>query len=109
MDTTTQIRDAIRDLANRQDTAVYLPDMFAFASDADAKLMALTMAGHVTPTRVASTGERQVWEFQINGELYLLTTQDTGETWEGFEPKDAGSFDRLAADMDDADLHTFVA
>lgn len=99
------VEAAIRALATRHGVELSFEDLFAFDSDAGAKLLALSLAGHVIPTRVATTGERQVWEFNLAGGLYLLV-RCCGGAWEGFEPRDAESFDRLAAEMADPDLFT---
>jgi len=98
----------IRALAAEHDVAVYLDDVMVFSSDAAAKLIALTLAGDVLPTRVAScAADRQLWEFVIDGSLYLLATH--GRYIKGFEPRDGSSFDRLLADLPDPDLHIFAA
>lgn len=98
--------DRICELAALAGTKIYLPALFEYDSDTAAKLMQMTLDGVITPTRVASAGpHRQIWEYVIAGGLYLLSMRD-GFT-EGFEPKDAGSFDRLAAELIDVDIHTF--
>lgn len=103
------IEDRIRALAVEHGTQLVgtVDTLFAYDSDASAKLMQLALDGHVVPTRVASGGwDRQLWEFSLDGDLYLLTV--SGEITEGFEPKDAGSFDRMIGHWGDYDLHTFA-
>jgi hypothetical protein len=113
--TESEIWDLICATAKAKNVWPTVDDLFAYECDADAKLMHLAVGGHltnddpITLIRIATGGpDEQIWEFRIDatGQLYLLHLEQ-GMTF-GFEPKDAGSFDRMASKIPNVELHDFA-